>query len=1196
MLFLSTGAIMDTDNSHSGISKDTFREDDATAPSPALETLEEKAAFEHILKMLLDRQGVDFSHYRQSTVLRRFVRRMALGKNSSFTEYLNHLYQDEKELSQLHHDLLLFFTEFFRDPQIFETLKSEIFPRLVENRTVKSPIRVWVPGCSTGEEVYSLAICLYEFLEAHKLEVSVQFFGTDLVEQHIAAARSALYSEKIEKHVSPERLERFFDKTAQGYRVIKRIREMCVFATQDITQDPPFPNIDLLSCRNLLIYFDATFQGAVIPLFHFALKASGFLLLGTSETLGRFPDLFSPVNNSNNIFCKRILTSKPPYRFPVNLPVFNQKIRSQSEFVERTKAPELADLNRQIEELLLGRYAPPGVLVDANMRIRQFRGHTSRYLDPSSGEASLKLSKMAGHSLMPDLYVAIEEAKRANKIVHKRNIPFGQEEGQNSVDISVFPVTGAGDNETFFLIVFEEGKHSDINQADPVDPATIGDSGKDQELLQLRRELMAAKEYLQTIIEEKDDVNQELWSANEEVQSTNEELQSVNEELEAAKEELESSNEELIALNEELYLKNTELTEANAFNECTINCSMDGILTFDNAFKIKIWNPAMERMWGIKRDICLEGSLLELFPFLVENGQKEVLLSVLQGEAAIIESQPYYHRQHGKQGFFEGRYSPLRDHGNRIIGGLAIIHDSTERKWAEEKLLESEERFEMVMHQSPEAIEIYNLDGLLIGVNRAYEAIWGVTAGRMVNKFNILHYAGSDKTNLLPYVQRAYAGETVLIPDYRQAPQDGAELGVSPAQRWLSTRIYPLKDSGGKVKNIVVSIEDVTARKQAEEDLQKIHKLESIGLLAGGIAHDFNNILTGLFGNLAIAKAELASNHPALEHLQDAQKSMTRATRLTQQLLIFAKGGNPVREGVSIGTLVEEVVRFDLSGSSVKPVFDIAEDLWVAEVDRGQIQQVFSNLTVNAKQAMTDGGHLYITLKNTSVRSDEIAELQAGKYIKVTVRDEGAGIEQRYLDQIFDPYFTTKRFGSGLGLATTYTIIKKHGGCISVDSTPAVGSTFTLYLPVAKEEFTAPDRSSLLVPPRRKGTSRERALVMDDEAMIRKVTARFLEREGYLVETVEEGKEAIAKYRQAMASKRPFAVVIMDLTIPGGMGGREAVKKILELDPEARVIVSSGYAEDPVMADHTAYGFCGIAPKPYSREKLLEVVQQALKD
>lgn len=1166
--------------------------EESCSPNDTLipESKEEREAFSAILKLLYRQARVDFTHYRQTTVLRRCARRIALAKRSNYSEYLQYLEKNTEEQRALHRDLLLNFTEFFRDPQVFTKLNEEIWPRLAKGRTVKNPIRVWVPGCSTGEEVYSLAICLYEFLEANKLEVVAQFFGTDLVDEHIVTARSAVYQEKIRNNINDERLERFFDRRTGGYRVVKHIREMCVFATQDVTQDPPFPQIDLLSCRNLLIYFDGTFQDTVIPLFHFALKPDGLLLLGTSETLGRFPQFFNPLDKRNNIFSKRNMTAKPHYKFPVSSSVFSEKIKKHSEAIHREKNSDIKYMERQIDKLLLEGYAPPGVLVDASMQIRLFRGKTARFLDPSRGEASLKLSKMAGNSLMPDIYVAVEECKRDGTIVKKRNIPFEQDTVQSQIDITVVPVYGQREGEVFYLIMFEELTEPAISPSTLQENDLAEDSVKDQEILQLRRELMATKDYLQKIIEEKDEVNQELWSANEEVQSTNEELQSVNEEMEAAKEELESSNEELISLNEELHLKNTELTEVNALNECTIEGSMDGILTFDNEFRVKIYNPAIARIWGVKKEICMDQSLFDLFPFLVENGQKEMLHAVLQGEAGVTENQPYFNRQRSVEGFFEGRYSPLRDHSDQIIGGLAVIHDSTEKKIAEEKLLESEERFKKIMHQSPVALEVYDVDGVLVAANKACVNLWGVSQQRTVFEFNSLQDDDLERAGIAKYIEKGFCGETVFVPEYQ------LELVVEGSNVknicWLNTRIYPLKDRNGKVKNIVMSHEDITSRKRAESDLAKLQKLESIGTLAGGIAHDFNNILMGLYGNLTLARLELDDVHPASQHLDDAEHSMTRATDLTKQLLIFAKGGSPVREGVSLGNLMEDTVRFDLSGSSVKPVFDISEDLWIAEVDKGQIQQVFSSLTVNALQAMPRGGHLFVALENCVAKAGEIQGLPKGKYVRVTMKDEGEGIPSELQTQIFDPYFSTKTLGRGLGLATTYSIVKKHGGAILVESQAGKGASFTLFLPIIKETRGVQARTKSVKDIAR--TTSLYALIMDDEPMVCKVVSRFLEKDGFTIETAADGKEAIQKYRLAMEMDRSFDIVIMDLTIPGGMGGCEAVGKLLEIDPSAKVIVSSGYADDPVMANFAEYSFKGIVAKPYSREGLLLEVTRVL--
>ncbi|MCK5100936.1 MAG: hypothetical protein KAR45_22695, partial [Desulfobacteraceae bacterium] len=507
---------------------------------------EERKALKSIFTILLKSSRVDFFHYRHTTILRRLSRRMALCKQDSYADYLNYLQNNITEVEQLYDDLLLSYTHFFRDPHVFEALKKTICPQIVKDRSARTPIRIWVPGCSSGEEVYSLAICLYEFLEESKSKVTVQFFGTDLVERHITKARLGLYPDRITKEVSKERLEKFFDKTSQGWKVTKHIREMCVFAIQNIAQDPPFSNIDLVSCRNVLIYFDTVFLEIAIPLFHFSLKPSGFLLLGTSETMGRFPQFFNVIDQKINLYSKRIPSVKPDYKFPV-YPTFSKlrnfaKVRNTIGNLPVTVngTVDSSEVRQQINNILLDNYTPPGVLIDSNMQISQFVGHIFPYLGPVSGEASLKLSKMVGEGLMPDLYVAIEEVKKKKEKIRKRNISFKQNGKVILTDISVIPVLDPNTEETSFLILFEKPKSPQTSEISNV----AQQENANDELSYLKQELQLTKEHLQSIIEEKDEVNQELWSANEEVQSTNEELQSVNEEMEAAKEELESTNEE----------------------------------------------------------------------------------------------------------------------------------------------------------------------------------------------------------------------------------------------------------------------------------------------------------------------------------------------------------------------------------------------------------------------------------------------------------------------------------------------------------------------------------------------------------------------------------------------------------------------------------------------------------------------------
>jgi len=392
-------------------------------------------------------------------------------------------------------------------------------------------------------------------------------------------------------------------------------------------------------------------------------------------------------------------------------------------------------------------------------------------------------------------------------------------------------------------------------------------------------------------------------------------------------------------------------------------------------------------------------------------------------------------------------------------------------------------------------------------------------------------------------------------------------------------------------ENNLVVLYDITDRKEAEGYLQKLDKLQSVGTLAGGIAHDFNNVLLGLFGNISLAKEELPKEHPSHAYLDEAEKSMSRAVQMTKQLLTFAKGGVPVKEDVSLGELAEGVARFDLTGSNVSLVYRHDENLWPVAADRGQIQQVVSNLVINARQAMPNGGRLHITLANADVRSAAIPNLGQGRYVRITVRDEGTGIAPSLLDRIFDPYFTTKQNGNGLGLATVWSIITKHGGHIDVVSELGKGTTFTFYLPASdKTRKPEPEPAGDSPPPSRHAN----ILVMDDDASVSRFAANMLTRCGYSVANASDGKEAVEMYKKAMEAGHPFDAVIMDLTIPGGVGGKEAIHALLAIDPGVRAIVSSGYADDPVMANPAAYGFKATVAKPYTPRALREIIARVV--
>lgn len=384
-------------------------------------------------------------------------------------------------------------------------------------------------------------------------------------------------------------------------------------------------------------------------------------------------------------------------------------------------------------------------------------------------------------------------------------------------------------------------------------------------------------------------------------------------------------------------------------------------------------------------------------------------------------------------------------------------------------------------------------------------------------------------------------------------------------------------------------IRDITDRKIAEQERLKSAKLESISILAGGIAHDFNNILVGILGNITLAKIYAKGDKRVYERLVEAEEAAYRAKGLTHQLLTFSKGGEPVKKVIEIGRLVKKTANFALSGSGTKCEYQVPDDLWPVEVDEGQIAQVIQNLVINADQAMPSGGIIEISAENVTVTEEYNLPIKEGKYVKITIRDQGIGIPEKYIQNIFDPYFSTKSKGSGLGLATVHSIITKHNGFISVESEVGRGTTFFVYLPATLEEAKEGKETGKVII-----TGKGKVLIVDDEELVREVGREMLEELGYEVQVASDGAEAIEIYKKAMDSGEPIDVVILDLTIPGGMGGVEALKKLKELDPNVKAIVSSGYSTDSVMSEYSKHGFVGLVTKPYTVEELSKVLHEVL--
>ena len=564
------------------------------------------ADLDALFALLQKAMGVDFRHYKQTTLQRRIKRRMVLHHLLKLKDYLRHIDRNPTELDALYRDLLIHVTDFFRDEEAFDALRNKILPSLMQDRKPEDgPIRVWIPGCSTGQEVYSLAMILLEFLWAYDKRrkspaiphMAVQIFATDISEFALDRARSGVYAANEASGISKERLSRFFVRHDGGYQIHKSVREMCVFAKQNVVKDPPFSNLDLISCRNLLIYFGPILQKRAIPTFYYALKPRGYLMLGPSESLGSFEDLFTLTDKKHKIYQKKRSTARvvahfigPEYTVPRLEPASSPKILDAG-----------FDVDREVERILAHRFVPGSIVVNDEMEIVQFRGKIGPYLEPASGHPTFSLSKMAREDLQVDLRDALIRAKKGNRPVRKEGLRIAYNGGTREIDLEVIPLRGQSAGERLYIIAFQDA-------ARPAPSTAAGrrrlekqtEKGRtSRELARAHQEVEHLREQLHTLIDEHETTLEEFKSANAEILSANEELQSSNEELETTKEELQSSNEELSTLNEELQNSNAELTQANndQLNLMT-NVNLPVVMV-GNDLRIRRFTPPAEKLLNL---------------------------------------------------------------------------------------------------------------------------------------------------------------------------------------------------------------------------------------------------------------------------------------------------------------------------------------------------------------------------------------------------------------------------------------------------------------------------------------------------------------------------------------------------------------------------------------------------------------------
>jgi PAS domain S-box-containing protein len=619
-----------------------------------------------------------------------------------------------------------------------------------------------------------------------------------------------------------------------------------------------------------------------------------------------------------------------------------------------------------------------------------------------------------------------------------------------------------------------------------------------------------------------------------------------------------------------------KLRMASLYTRNLIEASLDPLVTISSGGKIMDVNKATEHVTGVSRKDLIGSDFSDYFtdPEKAKKGYRQVF------SEGIVKDYPLSIRNvsgHVTDVLYNA--SIYTNEAGEVQGVFAAARDITKRKHAEDALRESEEKYRVLVENMMDGVFLTNMDGEVFAANKAACMMLGMSEKEIIAAGRDGVVDPNDQRLDRALKERAEKGSFRGEISFRK--KDGSVFPVEITSAGF-------KDSLGKARAYVIA-HDITGRKKYEEEHLRIQKLESLGLLAGGIAHDFNNILTAILGNISLSRLLVQSDDELSELLGEAEAASIRAQVLTRQLLTFAKGGAPVKETASITEIIRESCGFILHGSKSRCSFLIEEGLLNAEADVGQLNQVINNIVLNASQSMPEGGIIKIAAENTVIVKESGMPLTPGRYVKISVTDQGSGIPEKYLSKIFDPYFTTKQKGSGLGLATAYSIIKRHEGHISVESQLGVGTTFGIYLPASDKPLHEKKVKDVIC------SGRGKILVMDDEESIRKMVRIMLDQLGYTPELAADGAEAVMIYKKAMESSAPFDAVILDLTIPGGMGGREAVKELLNMDPEAKAIVSSGYSNDDVLSDYKEYGFKAVVPKPYDMLSLGKVLNEVLR-
>jgi len=998
--------------------------------------LEDEEIFKQLLTVLRVRRGLDFSYYKSNTLKRRIIRRMALNAINTPLIYLNFLRENKAEQDALYNDMLISVTNFFRDPASFEILSSVLFPLLIQQKSTDTGLRIWIAGCATGEEAYSMAICLQEFLGDKAAAMKIQIFATDVSEIAIEKARVGIYRPMDLDGLSVSRLQQFFNKIDGNYQVNKIIRDMCVFAHHNFLKDPPFSKLDLVSCRNVLIYLEPVLQKKALNTFHYALNDHGFLMLGKSESIGKNTDLFAVYNHSSKIFQRSHIRGR---FMQVTSAGVEQSFKDLNKSIRKGGSGQ--DIFKLADAVVLSKFAPAGVLINENFDIIQFRGKTDKWLTPAPGKASLNILRMICEDLAFELRNLLHLAKRNHKSTGKKNIFFIKNDQQQYVDIEITPIISAEDLN--FLVLFQNSATVLQEIAGQPKSKKLEQDHKDLKISLLEVELRQIRADMRSITEEQDAVNEELQSANEELLSGSEELQSLNEELETSKEELQSTNEEITIINNELVDRNEQLNNARIYTEAIINTIRDPLIILDKDLKVKRATDGFYNKFKVTKKETEGKYFYELGDAHWDIPELRNLLENILPEHKVLSDFEVTH-------VFPRIGYRVMSLNTRLLDDLILlaIEDITDKRKVEQGLAE----VELLFKESKERLKLA-VDAAGLGTwdynPLKEELIWD---SRCKELFGLKITA---KINYAKFIDMIHPDDKKAVDENLKAALSGLNHGEYEKEfriteqkrktsRWMKFKGKAYFNEMGLAYRFVGTALDITAQKIHDEVTHELLKQKDDFISIA--SHELKTPLTSLKASLQLITRLKDSNTP--EKLNSlivlSTKSLDKVSLLVEDLLNVSRlnhGQLHIRKTwFNVVDLINDCCQYVRTEGiyNITTQGDLKLQIFA---DAERISQVIVNFVNNAIKY--GAGHKEIKINIEKVDQS----------IKVSVTDKGQGIPAEKLPHLFDRYYqvntgTGLYSGLGLGLYICAEIIKKHNGQIGVDSEEGTGSTFWFKLPL----------------------------------------------------------------------------------------------------------------------------------------------------